>query len=88
LVGIEEGQIHEYIQTRDKLDLDEDGEKTPLLLTTLDLSYWIAIFMTEDLKKALFMITEAHSKRILILEHKAEELELVLINTKSIKVAI
>ena len=38
LVGIEEGQIHEYIQIQDKLDLDKDGEKSPLLLTTLDLS--------------------------------------------------
>lgn len=32
------------------------------------------------------MITKAHSKRTLILEHKAEELKLVLINTKSIVV--
>jgi hypothetical protein len=35
-------KIHEMIQTTDKaalLDKDDDGDHTPLLLTTLDLSH-------------------------------------------------
>jgi hypothetical protein len=39
-------KIHDLIQTKDNvalIDKDEDGDRAPLLLTTLDLSHWTSI---------------------------------------------
>ena len=86
-------EIHEFIQEKDKaalLDVDEDGEHAPLLLSTLDLSHWTAILMATitDTTKGLGRLQEAHQVLGQLLETDEHELEEALRNTRLVENAL
>ena len=81
LVSIVGQEIHEFVQSNDRaalLDIDDEGEHAPLLLSTLDLSHWTSIMyvstLEEGVEKALTRLREAH----VILAHLLERDELDL----------
>jgi hypothetical protein len=95
LVSMVGNEIHEFIQTSDKdalLDIDEDGEHAPLLLSTLDLSHWTAILYASTLEggveKALGRLREAHAVLANLLEKDDQELEEATSNTHLVEKAL
>ena len=75
LVSIAGLEIHEFVQTNDRvalLDTHDEGEHVPLLLTTLDFSYWTSIMYVSTLEggveKPLTRLREAHAVLAHLLE--------------------
>ena len=88
-------EIHTFVQEVDNasfLDKDDDGEHTPLLLTTLDLSHWTAIMLASALEngvdKALSRLREAHAVLAVLLEKDEQELEEALDNSRVVETAL
>jgi hypothetical protein len=92
IVGTE---IHDMIQTTDNAalqDKDDDGDHTPLFLTTLDLSHWTAIMYVSTLEngveKALARLREAYGVLANLLEKDEIELEEANSNTRVVETAL
>jgi hypothetical protein len=83
------------MQTNDRaalLDTDDQGEHTPLLLSTLDLSHWTSIMYVSTLEggveKALTRLREAHVVLAHLLERDELELEEANTNTHLVECAL
>jgi hypothetical protein len=93
LATLDAPPIHEYIQTQDRgalLEIDEEGEHPPLLLTTLDVSQWTIILAlaSEDCKKGMARLTAAHAELNNILLQEEEEYNVAVENTTLVDVAL
>ena len=91
LVSIVGQEIHEFVQSNDRaalLDIDDEGEHAPLLLSTLDLSHWTSIMyvstLEEGVEKALTRLREAHAVLVHLLER--DELDLEEANANMLRV--
>lgn len=93
LAMISDNEVHEYIREKDGaalLDLDDEGEHAPLLLSTLDLSHWTSVMMaaTADKEKGLARLREAHEHLSVILEQDEAELVEAGIHTVAVDKAL
>ena len=88
-------EIHEFVQTTDRaalLDLDDEGEHAPLLISTLDLSHWTSIMYVSTLEggveKAMARLREAHAVLAHLLERDELDLEEANANTQRVERAL
>jgi hypothetical protein len=93
LAAIREPEIHTFIQTKDLAayeDLDDDGEHTPMLLSTLDLSHWTAIMWVamEDKEKGLARLFQAHAALGTLLDDDEKDLEEAKRNTRAVEIVL
>jgi hypothetical protein len=93
LATIPDSEIHQFIQETDKNalhDLDDEGDHAPLLLVTLDLSYWTSIMIvaTTDKEKGLGRLREDQQVLGQLLEKDEMELEEAMRNTHTVENAL
>ena len=93
LAAISATEIHSFIQTADQAtfeDKDEDGERVPMLVRTLDLSHWTAIMYsaTKNKEQGIVRFKQAYSVLSDILDHDKKDLEEAKFHTWAVKVAL
>jgi hypothetical protein len=95
IAAIVGNEIHELVQTTDNaalIDKDDDGEHAPLLLTTLDLSYWTSILYVSTLEngveKAMTRLREAHGVLANLLEKEKIDAQEATNNAHLVEVAL
>jgi hypothetical protein len=88
-------EIHKYIKSMDKealLDKDKDGEHSPLLTETLNLSHWTSMMFMSTLdrgvEKALGHLREAHNVLANLLEKDKFDLQEAITNTRLVEAAL